>query len=85
MLDAKTYQADYISPNVEKTVGITGRNRFDKDSSILAKLHMAEQGDTEKKLSGRIQVHEQKEGDFEYVHLKTGENAGFIILRCAVR
>ncbi len=23
MLDAKTYQADYVSPNVEKLLGIT--------------------------------------------------------------
>ena len=40
----------------------------------MSKLHMAEQGDTEKNyLQEGIQVHEQKEGDFEYVHLKTGE------------
>ena len=76
MLDAKTYQADYISPNVEKLLGITVE-QIRKDSSILAKLHMAEQGDTEKNYLEGIQVHEQKEGDFEYVHLKTGEKRWF--------
>ena len=76
MLDAKTYQADYISPNVEKLLGITVE-QIRKDSSILAKLHMAEQGDTEKNYLEEIQVNEQKEGDFEYVHLKTGEKHWF--------
>ena len=76
MLDAKTYQADYISPNVEKLLGITVE-QIRKDSSILAKLHMAEQGDTEKNYLEGIQVHEQKEGDFEYVHLKAGEKRWF--------
>ena len=76
MLDAKTYQADYVSPNVEKLLGITVE-QIRKDSSILAKLHMAEQGDTEKNYLEGIQVHEQKEGDFEYVHLKTGEKRWF--------
>ena len=76
MLDAKTYQADYISPNVEKLLGITVE-QIRKDSSILAKLHMAEHGDTEKNYLEEIQVYEQKEGDFEYVHLKTGEKRWF--------
>lgn len=46
---------------------------------------MAEQGAPEKNYLEEIKVHEQREGDFEYVHLKTGENAGSIILQCAVK
>ncbi len=34
MLDAKTYQADYVSPNAEKLLGITVE-QIRKDISIL--------------------------------------------------
>ena len=73
MLDAKTYQADYVSPNAEKLLGITVE-QICKDTRVLGKLHLAEHEDPEKNYLEKIQVHEQKEWDFEYVHLKTGEN-----------
>ena len=38
MLDAKTYQADYVSPNVEKLMGFTVE-QIRKDIYILGKLH----------------------------------------------
>ena len=38
---------------------------------------MAEQGAPEKNYLEEINVHEQREGDFEYVHLKTGEKRWF--------
>ena len=76
MLDAKTYQADYVSPNVEKLLGITVE-QIRKDISILGKLHPAEHEDPEKNYLEEIQVHEQREWDFEYVHLKTGEKRWF--------
>ncbi len=84
MLDAKTYQADYVSPNAEKLLGITVE-QIRKDIRVLEKLHLRESEDPEKIIWREIQVHEQKEWDFEYVHLKQGNNAGFIILQCAVR
>ena len=76
MLDAKTYHADYVSPNVEKLLGITVE-QIRKDIRIIGKLHMAEQGAPEKNYLEEIKVHEQREGDFEYVHLKTGEKRWF--------
>ena len=76
MLDAKTYHADYVSPNVENLLGITVE-QIRKDISILRKLHMAEQGEPEKNYLEEIQVNEQREWDFEYVHLKTGEKRRF--------
>ena len=76
MLDAKTYHADYVSPNVENLLGITVE-QIRKDISILGKLHTAEQGDPEKNYLEEIQVNEQREWDFEYVHLKTGEKRRF--------
>ena len=76
MLDAKTYHADYVSPNVENLLGITVE-QIRKDINILGKLHIAEQGDPEKNYLEEIQVNGQREWDFEYVHLKTGEKRRF--------
>ena len=76
MLDAKTYQADYVSPNVEKLLGITVE-QIHKDICILGKLHSEKQEDPEKNYLEEIQVQEQREWDFEYVHLKTGEKRWF--------
>ena len=76
MLDAKTYQADYVSPNVEKLLGITVE-QIRKDICILEKLYPAEHEDPEKNYLEEIRVHEQREWDFEYVHLKTGEKRWF--------
>ena len=66
MLDAKTYQADYVSPNAEKLLGITAE-QIRKDIRVLGKLHLAEHEDSEKNYLEEIQVHEQREGDFKYV------------------
>ena len=76
MLDAKTYQADYVSPNAEKLLGITAE-QIRKDIRVLEKLHPAEHEDPEKNYLGAIRVHEQREWDLEYVHLKTGERRWF--------
>ena len=76
MLDAKTYQADYVSPNVEKLLGITVE-QIHKDICILGKLYSEKQEDPEKNYLEEIQVQEQREWDFEYVHLKTGDKRWF--------
>ena len=76
MLDAKTYQADYVSPNAEKLLGITAE-QIRKDIRVLGKLHPAEHEDPENNYLEEIQVHEQREEDFKYVHLKTGEKRWF--------
>ncbi len=76
MLDAKTYRVDYISPNAEKLLGITAE-QIRKDICVLGKLYPGNHGDTEKNYLEKIQVHEQKEWDFEYVHQKTGEKRWF--------
>ena len=76
MLDAKTYQADYVSPNVEKLLGITVE-QISKDIRALGKLHPPECEDPYKNYLEEIQVHEHRERDFEYVHMKTGERRRF--------
>ena len=76
MLDAKTYQADYISPNAEKLLGITVE-QIRKDIRVLGKLHPEEHENPEENYLEEIQVNGQREWDFEYVHQKTGEKRGF--------
>ncbi|MDO5809060.1 MAG: response regulator [Lachnospiraceae bacterium] len=76
MLDAKTYRTDYVSPNAEKLLGITGE-QIRKDIYVLGKLYPEDPEDPEKNYLEKIQVHEQKEWDFEYVHQKTGEKRWF--------
>ena len=76
MLDAKTYKADYVSPNVEKLLGIKVE-QIRKDICVLGKLYPKDVEDPEKNYLEEIQVHEQQEWDFEYVHQKTGEHRWF--------
>ena len=79
MRDAKTYKADYVSPNVEKLLGITVE-QIQKDISVLGKLHSEDCEDPKKNYLKEIQVNEQQEWDFEYVHQKTGEQRWFHII-----
>ena len=79
MLDAKTYQADYVSQNVEKLLGITVE-QIRRDICILGKLHPEESEDSEKNYLKEIQVYEQREWNFECVHQKTGEKRWFYII-----
>ena len=76
MLDANTYQADYVSPNAEKLLGITVE-QIHKDIHILGKLHSEGYEKPEKNYLEEIQIHEQREWDFECVHQKTGERRWF--------
>ena len=79
MLDAKTYKADYVSPNVEKLLGFTVE-QIRKDIYVLGKLHPWDSENLKKNYLKGIQTSEQKEWDFEYVHQKTGERRWFHIV-----
>ena len=79
MLDAKTYKADYISPNVEKLLGFTVE-QIQKDIRILAKLHPWDSEDPKKNYLEGIRTSEQQEWDFECVHQKTEEQRWFHIV-----
>ena len=76
MLDAKTYKTDYVSPNVEKLLGITVE-QIRKDICVLWRMHPQKSEDPKKNYLEKIQVDEQKEWDFECVHQKTGEQRWF--------
>ena len=79
MLDAKTYKADYVSPNVEKLLGFTVE-QIQKDIRILAKLHPWDSENSKKNYLEGIRTSEQQEWDFESVHQKTGEQRWFHIV-----
>ena len=76
MLDAKTYRADYVSPNAEKLLGIEA-GEIRKDIRVLGNLHPEKPEDPEKNDLEEIQVQEQKEWDAEYIHQQTGERRWF--------
>ncbi len=79
MLDAQTDRADYVSPNVEKLLGITVE-QVQEDVHVLGKLHPQEPpAQTMNYLTG-LAVNEQREWDFEYIHQKTGEHRWFHVI-----
>lgn len=79
MVDAKTAGVDYVSPNVEKLLGITVK-QIKENIYVLGKLHPQDtEGQRSKHLKGLL-VNEQREWDFEYVHKKTGEQRWFHII-----
>ena len=79
MLDAQTYQVDYVSPNAEKLLGITVE-QIREDICVLGKLYPKETEDTKKNYLEEIRDQEQKEWDFESLHQKTGEHRWFHIV-----
>ena len=79
MLDAKTYKADYVSPNVERLLGITVE-QIQKDICILGKLHSGNPEDPKKNYLKDILTQEQREWDFECIHQKKGERHWFHIV-----
>ena len=79
MVDAKTARVDYVSPNVEKLLGITVK-QIKENIYVLGKLHPQDtEGQRSKHLKGLL-VNEQREWDFEHVHKKTGEQRWFHII-----
>ncbi len=84
MLDAKTYEADYVSPNVEKLLGITVE-QIRKDICVLGKLHSADSEDPEKNYLEESRSKNSRNGILNMFIRKQGNDAGFILLQWAVR
>ena len=79
MLDAQTDRADYVSPNVEKLLGITAE-QIQEDVHVLGKLHPQEFAEQTLNVLTGLAVNEQREWDFEYIHQKTGEHRWFHVI-----
>ena len=79
MLDAKTTKVDYVSPNVERLLGIPWKE-VRQDARVLAELHPKGDPDRDKKYLEGLLSGQQREWDHEYEHLKTKERRWFHII-----
>ena len=76
MLDAKTYKVDYVSPNIERLLGIPWKE-VRQDVFVLDKLYPKNAPEHGKNFLEGLLSGEQREWDFEYEHLDTKERRWF--------
>ena len=79
MLDAETTKVDYVSPNVERLLGIPWRE-VRQDARILAELHPKGSPERDKNYLEGLLSGQQREWDHEYEHLETKERRWFHII-----
>ena len=79
MLDEKTSKVDYVSPNVEKLLGVTVEE-IKQDIHVLRSLHPKNSENHDKNYLEGLQVRQQREWEFECVHQKTKEHHWFHIV-----
>ena len=79
MLDAKTSKVDYVSPNIERLLGIPWKD-VRQDVHVLAELHPKDDPDREKNFLEGLQRGEQREWDAAYLHQETNELRWFHIV-----
>ena len=79
MLDADTFRVDYISPNIEKLIGVS---EAEARADIRAMDHLVKGEDTVRVLDqlSSILPGQQGEWDREYIHQKTGEIRWFHVI-----
>ena len=76
MLDAKTFKVDYVSPNIERLLGIPWKE-IRQDVFVLDKLHPKGTPEHGKNFLEGLLSGEQREWNFEYVHQETKERRWF--------
>ncbi|MGN0366131.1 MAG: ATP-binding protein [Suilimivivens sp.] len=76
MVNAKNFSAEYVSPNIEKLVGISEQQVLDDIYEIEHLIRKDEPVHILEQLSD-ILPGEQREWDREYIHQKTGEKRWF--------
>ncbi|MEE0159193.1 MAG: response regulator [Christensenellales bacterium] len=76
MLDAKTSKVDYVSPNIERLLGIPWKE-VQQDVFVLDKLHPKNAPEHGKNFLEGLLSGEEREWDFEYEHLETKERRWF--------
>ena len=79
MLDAKTYKVDYVSPNIERLLGVP-ENEVRQDVFVLDKLYPKGSPEHGKNLLEGLPSGQQRECDFEYEHAETKERRWFHII-----
>ena len=79
MLDAKTSKVDYVSPNVERLLGLPWKE-VRQDVHVLANLHPKDDPDRDKNFLEGLHRGEQREWDAAYLHQETKELRWFHIV-----
>ena len=79
MLDAKTSKVDYVSPNVERLLGLPWKE-VRQDVHVLANLHPKDDPDRDKNFLEELHRGEQREWDAAYLHQETKELRWFHIV-----
>lgn len=79
MLDAETSRTDYVSPNIERLLGVPLK-QVQQDIRALRALHPKDSPDHDKNFLAGIQCGEQSEWDADYAHQQTGERRWFHIV-----
>ena len=72
MLDAKTSKVDYVSPNIERLLGLPWKE-VRQDVHVLANLHPKDDPDRDKNFLEGLHRGQQREWDAAYLHQETKE------------
>ena len=79
MMDAETSRVDYVSPNIERLLGVP-LEQVQQDIRALRALHPKDSPDHDKNFLAGIQCGEQSEWDADYAHQQTDERRWFHIV-----
>ena len=79
MVDVKTTKADYVSPNIERLLGIPWRE-VRQDARVLAALHPNGFPERDKHYLKGLLSGQQREWDFEFEHRETKERRWFHVI-----
>ena len=79
MMDAETSRVDYVSPNIERLLGVP-LEQVQQDIRALRALHPKDSPDHDKNFFEGIQCGEQSEWNADYAHQQTGERRWFHIV-----
>ena len=79
MMDAETSRVDYVSPNIERLLGVP-LEQVQQDIRALRALHPKDSPDHDKNFFAGIQCGEQCEWNADYAHPQTGERRWFHIV-----
>ena len=79
MMDAETSRVDYVSPNIERLLGVP-LEQVQQDIRALRALHPKDSPDHDKNFFAGIQCGEQCEWNADYAHQQNGERRWFHIV-----
>ena len=79
MMDAETSRTDYVSPNIERLLGVP-LEQVQQDIRALRALHPKDSPDHDKNFFAGIQCGEQCEWNADYAHQQTGERRWFHVV-----